>query len=274
MLKIIIKSMTHLRNTGLLAVVLILFAFTGWMPLFFIGIIVYTLLTIEKAGNYEFQQSCIRKDKLKKLRKMNARCLKLQYQVKRKVTRSWASRILNKVSVALGRHNNLDLESRVSKVADIKDDIINAFYQQSYTNLKERIVSKSLELAIVYFKIMDSYAMRLSDVSISNLNSIGARLDTNRRRLSMAQNSHFADDLKLAVETDEKLLERLKEEKKVIEKMGAKLNVIESTMSLLKQQIYADTQSDEVISGVEDTINQATALDSALHQYNKTRKKI
>lgn len=273
-LKLFFRSLVHVRNLGLLAVVLILFAFTGWMPLFFVGLLAFFFLVLEKARNADFQQTCFKNERIKRLRKLNSGCLSLYCQIKKKVAKNFTTKVIDKVSSILGKNNPTDLEARVNKVANMKDEIINAFFQEDYTNIKEKITSKSVELAVIYFKLMDSYASRLSDVSYSSLSNIETKIESNRHKLSISSNSHFADDLKLAIETDEKLLQRLKEEKEAVEKMGTKLNVIESTMLLLKQQIHAETQSDEIICGIEKTVNEANALDSALHQHIKTKKRI
>ena len=273
-LKVFLKSLVQIRNLGLLAVVLILFALSEWMPLFFVGLAIYFAMVLQKANNGEFQQACHRKIRIRKLRKLNFECMSLYSNIKKRIGRDWASKILDKVSTILGRNNSADLESRVNRMIDIKSEILNAFFSQEYTNVKEKIVFRSVELAIIYLKLMNSYASKLADISYSNLNSINKTIQDNKRKMNISSNSHYADELKQAIEADEKLLQRLIEEKDTVEKMGAKLNVIESTMLLLKQQIYTENQTVELVEDIEDTINEAIALDNALNQHSRKKKRI
>ena len=273
-LNVFLRSLVQIRNLGLLAVVLILFALSEWMPLFFVGLAIYFAIVLKKANNSEFQQACYRKIRIKKLRKLNFECMSLYNNIKKKIGRDWASKILDKVSTILGRNNSADLESRVSRIIDIKSEILNAFFSQEYTNLKEKIVFRSIELAVVYLNLMNSYASKLTDVSYSNLNSINKRIQDNKRKINMSYNSHYADEFKQAIEADEKLLQRLLEEKNTVEKMGAKLNVIESTMQLLKQQIYTEIQTDQVAEDIENTINETIALENALNEHFRKKKRI
>ncbi len=272
--KMFFRSLMHIRNLGLLAVVLILYSFTGWMPLFFVGFAVYFALVLQKAYSPKFRQNFNRMQSIKKLRRLNHACMNSLYSVKRKVSKDFASRIIGKVSSILGIASQVDLEARVNKVACIKDEIFNAFFMHERSNIKERIVFKAMELADIYFRLMEGYASRFSDVSVSNLSNLDMKIQNNRRKLNMSSNSHYADDLRQAIETDERLLQRLREERQDVEKMGAKLNVIESTMLLLKQQYFAETQSDEVVEDIENTINEATALDNALYEHKKNKRGI
>lgn len=270
--KMFLSSLMHISNLGLLAVVLILYSFTGWMPLFFVGFAVYFALVLQKAYSAKFQQKFNRKQTIKKLRRLNYACMNSLYSVKRKVSKDFASRIIGKVSSILGIASQVDLEARVNKIAGIKDEIYNTFLMHEHSNIKEKIVFKALDLADIYFRLMEGYASRLSDVSVSNLNNLDMKIQNNKRKLNMSPNSHYADDLRQAIETDERLLQRLREERHVVEKMGAKLNVIESTMLLLKQQYFAETQSDKVVEDIENTINEATALDNALYEHKKNKR--
>jgi hypothetical protein len=108
----------------------------------------------------------------------------------------------------------------------------------------------------------------LSEVDVS---TIANRITANRRKLGFTSDLHAADDIKKVVELDERLLERLKEEKRDLERISAKLDYMESTVNMFKHQIMSSIESEDMLEKLETAVNEATALDSVLHERRKNR---
>lgn len=271
-LRIILKSLTDIKSLGVLSAVLIGYFVFKWEPLIIIGLFSYLAAAGVLLISPDFRQKYIVEDKTNKLRKLNRKSTGLYFKVKAKVGKNLTTKIMEKIFTILGRSTFVDLESRVDEMFRTKTEIANAFLKE-YSPIREKIASKSLELSIIYFKLMDIYVSRLFDVSSRNLAAIEERISINRRRKITSANQSCIDDLDRAIQADERLLDVLREARKEVGKMSAKLNLIESTMALLKHQIYTDFHSEEMFEKVENTINEAQALESALSQHNTMKKK-
>ncbi|MGE5473657.1 MAG: hypothetical protein ACM3UU_05495 [Ignavibacteriales bacterium] len=272
-LRTIFKSLTDIKSLGVLSAVLIGYFVFKWEPLIIIGLLGYLAASSILLINPNYRQKCFEEDKINKLRKMNNKSTSLYFRVKAKVGKSLTTKIIERIFVILGKTTFVDLESRVDEMFKTKAEIANAFFNKEYSSIREKIALKSLELSIIYFKLMEIYVSRLFDVSNRNLTAIEERISINRRKKITAINQASIYDLDRAIEADEKLLGVLKEARKEVGKMSAKLNLIESTMALLKQQIYTEFHTDDIFENVENTINEAQALESALSQHSTMKKK-
>ena len=80
-------------------------------------------------------------------------------------------------------------------------------------------------------------------------------------------------ELTKTIEMDEKLLKRMKEEKKSLETAGVRLDQIESNIVSFKHRILSNEISDTGYEEIENAINEATALDSALNEHRRYRRR-
>jgi len=271
--RMLLKSLSDKRSLGVLFAVLIGYFITKWEPLIVISFLSYAAAAGILLLIPEFRDNCIIQEKRERIRKLNFKASNLYYRAKTKVGKNLTTKILEKIFIILGKSTFLDLESRVDAMFRAKAEISNSFLNKEYSPIREKIALKSLELSIIYFKLMDIYVSRLFDVSSKNLAVIEQRININRRKKISSVNKSYIDDIERAIEADERLLDRLREARKEVEKMSVKLNLIESTMALLKQQIYTEFHSEEIFENVENTINEAQALESALSQHGTMKKK-
>ncbi|MGE5330055.1 MAG: hypothetical protein ACM3KR_11200 [Deltaproteobacteria bacterium] len=267
------KSLLNIKSLGVLSAVLIGYFFSKWEPLIVIGFLSYTAVVGALLMSPEFRENCIIQDKISKIKRLNHKSTNLYFRAKSKVGKNLTAKIIEKIFSILGKSRFIDVESRVDAVYRAKAEIIDTFLSKDYSPIRQKVALKSLELSIVYFRLMDIYISRLFDVSSRNLAAIEQRIGINRRKKIAAGNKGYINDLERAIEADERLLERLKEARKEVENMSVKLNLIESTMALLKQQVYTEFSSEEMLENVENTINEAQALESALSQHSTMKRK-
>lgn len=272
--KMVLKSLMNKLSFGIFSAVLIGYFVSGWEPFILFGFLAYAGSAGVLLLNPEFRYRCTVEDRIDKIRRLNLKSSSLYFHIKTKVAKKFTTKIVEKIFCILGKSSYVDLESRVDNIFKTKSEIANYFLSREYSPIKEKITLKSLELSVVYFRLMDIYISRLSDVSSKNLTSIEERISINRRKKIAALNPEYTSDLERAIEADEKLLQGLKEARKEVEKMSAKLNLIESTMALLKQQIYTEIHADDIFENIENTINEAQALENALTHHNKIKNKM
>jgi len=99
-------------------------------------------------------------------------------------------------------------------------------------------VEQALNLVIVYFKLMLNYSIRIKEVNSANVQKIVERINANKRKLQLLTNPKAVEDLERAVELDEKIIERINNEKIELETISSKLDYIESAILMFKHQIY------------------------------------
>jgi len=271
-LKMLVKSLLNIRSLGVLSAVLIGYYFSKWEPLIVVSFLCYMVSAGILLLNPKFRQKCIVEDKIKNLNKLNFKAANLYFRVKTKVGKNFTTRIIERILNVIGKITFVDFEARIDNMFSAKTEIVNSFLNKEYSSIREKIAFKALELSIVYFRLMDIYISRLADVSSRNLAAIEGRMSINQRKKNSSINQAYSNDLERVIEADKRLLDRLREARKEVEKMSAKLNLIESTMALLKQQVYTDFYSDEIFENIENTINEAQALESALSNHNSLKK--
>jgi len=72
---------------------------------------------------------------------------------------------------------------------------------------------------------------------------------------------------------DEKLLQRLREERNQLEIVSVRLDQIESSIVGFKHRILSNEMSDPETQEIENAINEANALDNALNEQRKFRQR-
>ena len=70
---------------------------------------------------------------------------------------------------------------------------------------------------------------------------------------------------------DERLITRLKDEKKELERIGVKLDYMESTVNVFKHQILSSVENEEMLEQLETVVNEAEALDTVLEERRKSK---
>jgi citrate synthase len=106
------------------------------------------------------------------------------------------------------------------------------------------------------------------------MNELLSRINTNNRKLGSLKNYEAVLELTKTVEMDEKLLKNLQDEREELEMVNVKLDQIESTIVGFKHRILSSELSDPETEEIENVINEASALDSALNEHVKSRMRI
>jgi len=217
-----------------------------------VGGVLYLSLVIQSLFSNSYREEVIRKEKKKEINGLNRQCMRLSMQ-----TRNFTSPIQRQ---------------KLRKIMKDKDDIFNSLKrgdQQSY--LKEKIVEKSLNLVISYTKLMTNYSIRSKELSEINISDLMNKINANRRKLSFMKDERMIEDVKSIVEMDEQVIQRVKDEKNELERIHARLDYIESMLSMFKHQIISSIESEEMVEKLDTAVNEATALDTVLQERRRNR---
>jgi len=120
---------------------------------------------------------------------------------------------------------------------------------------------------------MLNYSIRIKEVNSANVQKIVERINANKRKLQLLTNPKAVEDLERAVELDEKIIERINNEKIELETISSKLDYIESAILMFKHQIISNASTEPIAEDIDNVINEAIALDNALtsHRNEKLR---
>ena len=217
-----------------------------------IGALLYVALVIQSMFSNNYKEEVQKKEKKKEINRLNRECIRLWSQ-----TKNYASPIQRQ---------------KLRKIMQDKDDIFNSLRRgDGHSYLKEKIVEKSLNLVISYTKLMTNYSIRSKELSDINISDLMNRINANRRKLSFMKDSRMFDDVKSIIEMDEQVINRIKEEKNELERIHARLDYIESMLSMFKHQIVSSIESEEMVEKLETAVNEATALDSVLQERRRNQ---
>lgn len=221
-------------------------------PLAYLAVfVIYTSLVGRTLYSKKFHESFMRREKLFHIRQLNAN----------------SSRLANEAR----KYTNAAYFRKLQKVMENKNEIIKSFFREEHSPLKERIVEQAMILIVSYLKLLTNFCIRSRDLSTADISQIAERMNNNHRRLSFARDANDLEDIKRAIEMDERLVARLKEEKSDLEGIKVKLDYIESTVNLLKQRVLSSIESEEMLGRLQEEVNEAEALDNVLQERRKNR---
>jgi hypothetical protein len=256
--KLVLSALFRLRNIGVLLVLLgIGYTFkpdllpypyiTGPFTVF--GI--YLALVIQSLLNKEFNENFNKKQKVRSIQELNYLSQKLANEAK--------------------RNTNSTYLQKLKKVVEDKNAIVDSFLKGERGYLKEKIVEQTMNLVVSYIRLLNNFCIRSRELSGVDVSAVAGRINANTRKLSFTKDIHMADDIKKIIEMDEKMINRLKEEKKDLERISAKLDYMESTVNMFKHQIISSVESEEMLEKLETAVNEAEALDSVLEDRRKSK---
>jgi len=217
-----------------------------------VGALFYLALVIQSLFSNSYREEVKRREKKREINGLNRECMKLSMQ-----TRNFASPIQRQ---------------KLRKIMQDKADIFNSLKRgdgQSY--LKEKIVEKSLNLVVSYTKLMTNYSIRSKELSEINISDLMNKINANRRKLSFMKDERMLEDITSILEMDEKVIQRVKDEKNELARIHARLEYIESMLSMFKHQIVSSIESEEMVEKLETAVNEATALDSVLQERRRNQ---
>lgn len=220
------------------------YAYTAAVALYFVFVI--STLTSKK-----YHEDFAHRQKIRHIQDLNYACLRLSSEAKKYV-------------------NDVYMK-KLRKVIEDKNEIVNSFFRGERGYLKEKIVEQTLNLVVSYTKLLMNFCVRSREVNGMDISSIANRINLNVRKLSFAKDPGTADDIRKVIEMDEKIINRLKEEKKDLERISTKLDYMESTVNMFKHQIMSNIETEEMLGQLETAVNEATALDNVLEERRKNR---
>jgi hypothetical protein len=268
--RMILSALFKIRNIGIFIAALILaallsdptalpnmFGMSAALPdsLAFTGsIVVYMAAVIQTLLSKEFHEEFKQKEKFRNIRELN--------------------RLANRLSSEARRSANNTYMQKLRKVLNDKNDIFTSYSTGEHSYLKEKIVEQTLNLVIAYLKLFTNFCMRSRELSSVDVGAVSARINNNTRKLSFAKDARMAEDIRKIIEMDEKLIGRLKDEKKELERISAKLDYMESTVNMFKHQIMSSIENEEMLEQLETAVNEAEALDAVLEDRRRNKLRI
>lgn len=260
--RLVWSALLKFRNLGILVAALFLVTILrGQFPIladynaFMIagGFAAYVALTLQTLSSKQFHEEFNCKEKFRNIRELN--------------------RQSNRLSSEARRSANSTYTQKLKKVMEDKNDIFQSYSTGEHSYLKERIVEQTLNLVTSYLKLLNNFCIRNRELSGVDVSSVAARINTNNRKLSFARDVRMAEDVRKVIEMDEKLIGRLKDEKKELERISAKLDYMESTVNMFKHQIMSSIENEEMLEQLETAVNEAEALDTVLQDRRKSKLK-
>ncbi len=229
---------------------------TPWLSFVFlaIGITAYITGVAGTLKSSKFREEFELSEKLDDICKLSSECSSLYRQISRSLNR-------NQRAKALG-------------VLKQKKELMDYFKKYKEDPIKQKIIEQALKLVIAYFNLVNNYSDRVRELSQGNFNELVSRINLNNRKLGSLKNYEAVLELTKTVEMDEKLLKELKEDREELEMVNVKLDQMESTIVGFKHRILSFELSDPESEEIENVINEASALDNALNERNRSRHRI
>lgn len=266
-LRVLLSALFKLRNIGILAAAMIvapllsdptafptLFGYGYALPgslAVTAGFAVYIGFVLQTLMSKQFHEEFNRKEKVRNIRELN--------------------RQANRLSSEARRNTNSTYNQKLRRVMEDKNDIYNAFMTGEHSFLKEKITEQTLNLVIAYLKLLNNFCIRNRELSGVDVSAVSARINANTRKMSFARDARMAEDVRKVIEMDEKLIARLKDEKKDLERIGTKLDYMESTVNMFKHQILSSVESEDMLEQLETAVNEAEALDTVLEDRRRNK---
>ncbi len=247
--KIIIKAALELKNLGLLAMIVGIFALTGSLPFLFIGAAGYVYFLMETMKDEKFLKRFNEEQQIEDIHDLNEKCNALYMSLVRKLPGGMRERIKN--------------------IYNEKQVLVSYFSQDNSDPLRQKIVDQAINLVIAYFKLLYHYSLRIKQLNSINVNKVIERINNNKRKIEFLNNSAAISNIEKAVELDEKLVEKINKEKNELEMISFRLDYIESAILMFKHQIMSNEDLDPDIKEIDTVVNEAIALDNVLSKKNE-----
>ena len=217
------------------------------------GVVLYLALVMQSIFSEKYKEEYRRKEKRKQISDLNKECTRL------------STRIRDVSPTPIQRQ-------KIRKIIQDKNDILNSLKRgEEYSYLKEKLVEQSLNLVVSYIKLFTNYSIRIKEISEINISDIVNKINANRRKVEFMKDVRLADDVKGVIEMDEKIIERVKDEKNELERIHARLDYIESMIGAFKHQIISSVETEEMVEKLETAVNEAVALDNVLQERRRNR---
>ena len=254
-LKMLLKAAFRTGNFALLAGVFAVSVLTNFfVPFMLVGFAGYLYFVMQTLRSEKFIAEFNQAEKLDSLQRMSFDCNDLYKQLYRKFDKS--------------------MKTKVMGIMKQKYELIEYFNNCSKDPIRQTIVEQALKLVMAYLHLVDNYTIRSRELSSINMNDIAGRINYNNRKLGTLKSYAAVVQLTKTIELDEKLVQRMREEKEELERVSVRLDYIESTIGGFKHRIISADSMDPASEEIENVINEATALDSVLNERSKNRMRL
>jgi len=155
-------------------------------------------------------------------------------------------------------------DQRLATVLRETDEAAGSYFNGEKNEIKQRIAQKSISLASMYMKLLDVYHKRARASHTEQISFLARRINTNTSNLNNVRDPAIADEIRRVIETDEKMITTLKGERSELDKLDARLQYMESTVSMLKYNAVSNLESDELLRSLEADVDEAAAINAVL----------
>ncbi|MCL2164162.1 MAG: hypothetical protein FWH55_07175 [Oscillospiraceae bacterium] len=206
--------------------------------------LVYSAFVVQSLASPKFRAKSEKRALIGKIRKMSNECYSQARSMKRKLS--------------------VSDQKRLAQVISDTEEVVNSFFNSDKNYLKVRVVEKTLSLASLYTKMFSMYQTRQRVLDGGQISQVARRINANTSYLNSIRDSMTKDEIMKVIANDEKYIESLKNEKIELEKLSARLQYMESTISMLKYNIVSNLVTEDVLGTLESEVNEADALNEVL----------
>jgi hypothetical protein len=218
------------------------------------ALLVYTVFVGQSLMSAKSRAEFEKKDMIKKVRKMSADCYSQARSMKRRLS--------------------VSDQKRLGQVIADTEEVVNSFFNSDKSYLKLRIVEKTLGMTALYTKMFSIYLSRLKSSDAGQISHLARRINTNTSNLNTIRDHTTRDEVRKVIANDEKVIESLKNERIEVEKLNARLQYMESTISMLRYNIISNIESEDILSALESEVSEADALNTVLNErYEEKRSR-
>ena len=162
------------------------------------------------------------------------------------------------------KHLDHIYDQRLATVIRETDEAIGSFLGGEKTVIKHKIAQKAADIAAMYIKLLDVYHKRARASHTDQISFLARRINTNTSNLNNVRDPANADEIRRVIEIDEKMITTLKGERSELDKIDARLQYMESTVSMLKYNAVSNLESDELLRSLEADVDEAEAINAVL----------
>jgi anion-transporting ArsA/GET3 family ATPase len=220
---------------------------------YIIAAAIYLVLVLQSFTSKAYQDKFMRGQKIKQIKHLNTLCFKLFSETRKNVNQAYLKKL--------------------RKMMEDRNEIVTTFFRGERNYLKEKIVEQTLNLVVSYIKLTNNYCLRSRELSSLDVSEVADRVNMNARKMSFLKDPYAIEDLKKVIDMDERIIQRLKDEKKDLERIHTKLDYMESAVNMFKHHILSNIESEELLDKLETTVNEAYAMDSVLQERRKTKQR-
>lgn len=155
-------------------------------------------------------------------------------------------------------------------------DVLNAVYAIYHEWLARReehadkaaLVDEAMQLANLYLRLVHAFVSTHVQKPAVDLNAVYNRMVYNQQRLQQTMDLETRQSLMQAVEIDQRILKQAQDASVEQERYLAKLSAIESTMDMLRRQVYDPATSGEG-ERLHEMLLEAEAMDEAMEEVHR-----